>query len=352
MCGELVKDVGVEAGVDVFLAGGQVLGEKLSRNGRLCGGGLRPGCVLVLGNLEARVGGCLLEIVPQALFRGAGLVLRVRCKQASKRLAVVSPRTRRARVCAHLSRLSGLACSARRLAAQFAGRLEDIEIVPVQQSVLGAHDGAGATYCPLLAQMSAMCSLSHSSSLRTEKPKSSSSCETRSLDWWRSSRIHPAEPMAGTLLRPAIVVSGRGKCACGKSRRGEAVAFEMGRNGVRLAGHYACEAGECELEAAPAAGRCSWRGWLLRWGVCGCQLLWFAGRHKQTIRSLTVASARQAPPPIPERLWSQTSSLENTISIASAAQLNSRYLHFSWFSHDLLCSDPSIRDWVHSAQKP
>jgi hypothetical protein len=25
------------------------------------------------------------------------------------------------------------------------------------------------------------------------------------LDWWRSSRIHPAEPMAGTLLRPAMV---------------------------------------------------------------------------------------------------------------------------------------------------
>jgi hypothetical protein len=70
-----------------------------------------------------------------------------------------------------------------------------------------------------------------------------------------------------------------------KSRRGEAVAFGMGRNGFRLAGHYACEAGMCELEAAPAAGRCSWRGWLLRWGFGGCQVLWFAGRHKQTIRS-------------------------------------------------------------------
>jgi hypothetical protein len=272
--------------------------------------------------------------------------LRVRGEEASKRLAVVSPQTRHARACAHLSRLSGLACSARRLAAQFTGCLEDVEIVPVQRSVLSARNERGATYSPLWAQMSAMCSLSHSSSLRTEKPKSSSSCETRSFDWWRSSRIHPAEPMAGTLLRPAIVVSGRGGCACAceKSRRGEAVAFEMGRNGVGLAGHYACEAGECELEAAPAAGRCSRRGWLLRWGVGGCQLLWFAGRHKQTIRSLTVASARQAPLPIPELLWCQTSTLENTISITSTAHLCSSYLGVLLFSHEPLHANPSICD--------
>jgi hypothetical protein len=150
--------------------------------------------------------------------------------------------------------------------------------------------------------------------------------------------------MAGTLLRPAIVVSGRGECACGKSRRGEAVAFEMGRNGVRLAGHYACEAGECELEAAPAVGRCRWRGWLLRWGVGGCQLLWFAGRHKQTIRSLTVASARQAPLPIPELFWSPTSTLENSSSIASTARLFSSHLEFLMFSHEPLHANPSIRD--------
>jgi len=77
-----------------------------------------------------------------------------------------------------------------------------------------------------------MCSLSHSSSLRTEKPKSSSSCATASFDWWRSSRIHPAEPMAGTLLRPAIVRGGLvfGEVLLGgKARRGEGVALGMRR---------------------------------------------------------------------------------------------------------------------------
>ena len=63
---------------------------------------------------------------------------------------------------------------------------------------------AGAAYWPLLAKMSDMCSLSHSSSLRTEKPKSSSSCATRVLDWWRSSRSQPAEPIATDLLRAVM----------------------------------------------------------------------------------------------------------------------------------------------------
>jgi hypothetical protein len=106
-----------------------------------------------------------------------------------------------------LANLKGLlACSAGRLAAQLAGSLEHIKVVPASMSVYRIFRATRhGTYCPSFAKTSVMCSLSHSSSLRTEKPKSSSSCVTRSLDWWRSWRIHCADPMAGTLLRAAAM---------------------------------------------------------------------------------------------------------------------------------------------------
>lgn len=141
-----------------------------------------------------------------------------------------------------------------------------------------------------------MCSLSHSSSLRTEKPKSSSSCATRSLDWWRSSRIHPAEPMAGTLVRPAIVCVCEVECSCwaGASGRVEAVATEVRWNNC------------CLVQLDMTRLKCLDVGWKLRgcWegvfvGVAALleKMGWmfvFAGRTQQTMLD-RMAKARQVP---------------------------------------------------------
>jgi hypothetical protein len=56
----LIENVGMEAAVDILFASMEGLGKELSRNGRLCGRRLDSNCVLVLGDVEARLGGGLL----------------------------------------------------------------------------------------------------------------------------------------------------------------------------------------------------------------------------------------------------------------------------------------------------
>jgi hypothetical protein len=132
--GVFVKGVcgAVEAAIDVFLAGGEALGEELARNGRLCGGRLHAKSIRVLGDLEARLCRGLLQVVLQALFRGAGLA-GVSSEDIGERLPAVSIRGGTMSAHPHLTGLGGLlAGGARRLAAQFAGCLKHLEVMSIQ----------------------------------------------------------------------------------------------------------------------------------------------------------------------------------------------------------------------------
>jgi hypothetical protein len=81
------------------------------------------------------------------------------------------------------SRCIILSRRARRLSPQFAGSLEHVQIVSAtSQQEVGTKTRVYAAYWPLYVKISAICSLSHSSSLRTEKLKSSISCTTASFD--------------------------------------------------------------------------------------------------------------------------------------------------------------------------
>jgi hypothetical protein len=80
----------MEAAVGVLLARFESAREELSRNGSFRNGRSdRCNVFFILGDLEARLSGLLLEI-PQALLGGAGLVLRVCRDEIGERLSAVS----------------------------------------------------------------------------------------------------------------------------------------------------------------------------------------------------------------------------------------------------------------------
>ena len=84
----LLKDIGMVATVDVFLASTIRLGKELSRNWRTVGGRLSNRVWRVLGNLESS------PYVSQALFSRAQDLLRVCGLDACERLPAVSIRGR------------------------------------------------------------------------------------------------------------------------------------------------------------------------------------------------------------------------------------------------------------------
>jgi hypothetical protein len=86
--GVIVKDVGMEAAIEILFAADGGFGKELSRNWRLCRR-LNSKCRLIVGDLEARLGCRFLEIF-EALLGGAGLVLAIGCNQVRQRLRAVS----------------------------------------------------------------------------------------------------------------------------------------------------------------------------------------------------------------------------------------------------------------------
>jgi hypothetical protein len=84
------ENIGVEAALHVFFAGRHGLGEQLSRNWRLCSGRLHSDCVPIVGDLETRLWGSFGEVILQAQFGGAGLVLAIGCNEVRERLLAVS----------------------------------------------------------------------------------------------------------------------------------------------------------------------------------------------------------------------------------------------------------------------